>query len=410
MKHVTVIGGGFSGLTTAYYLANAGLSVRLLEKQNRVGGLIGTLQTPQGPVELAASGIRSSARLEQLCAELDLPMLEARKESRARYLYRNGPKRWPLGPVESMGLGGRLLSSSLAGGMRPRPEESIDRWAHRVLGPAASHYIVGAALQGIYAGDPERLSASLIFGRRKKPEKGRAKGLTAPEVGMSQLIDALERRLIALGVSIETGVAAGPDVDGTVVICTSAHDARELIRERAPQTAAALDRIEMLPLIRVTAFYPADENRIGGLGVLFPRGQGIRALGVLFNTNIFANRGAGHSESWIYGGSADRDVMHLDDDALFDRVHRDRAQLYDREARPIGIYAHRWQRALPHYDIGLERLLREGVETPSDTFLTGNYLNGIGLPLLLERSWEIAQRIQRQPSDPARNLARASRP
>ena len=139
----------------------------------------------------------------------------------------------------------------------------------------------------------------------------------------------------------------------------------------------------MLPLIRVTAFYPAGENTIGGLGVLFPRGQGIRALGVLFNTNIFANRGAGHSESWIYGGSSDRDVMHLEDEALFDRVQQDRAQLYGREAQAARMHAQRWPRALPHYDLELERLLRRGIDTPPDTFLAGNYLNGIGLPMLL---------------------------
>ena len=37
----------------------------------------------------------------------------------------------------------------------------------------------------------------------------------------------------------------------------------------------------------------------------------IRALGVLFNTNIFPDRAGQYSESWIYGGAADRDVVHL---------------------------------------------------------------------------------------------------
>ena len=62
MKNVTVIGGGFSGMATAYYLASAGIGVTLLEKENRLGGMIGTLHTDQGSVELAASGIRSSLK------------------------------------------------------------------------------------------------------------------------------------------------------------------------------------------------------------------------------------------------------------------------------------------------------------------------------------------------------------
>ncbi|MEO8382982.1 MAG: FAD-dependent oxidoreductase [Acidobacteriota bacterium] len=395
MNPVTVVGGGFSGLVTSYYLAKNGVPVRLLEKQNRLGGLIGTLQTSQGPVELAASGIRSSARLEELCADLDLPLLETKKESRARYLYRGGPRRWPLGPIDSLELGGRLAGNLLIGRVRPRTDETIDHWASRVLGKSASRYIVGAALQGIYAGDPKQLSASLIFGKKAKPAKGRLEGLVAPELGMSQLVDALERKLLSLGVVIEKGVSADTSLRGPVVICTAAKDASGLLRARSPEVASILGRIEMLPLIRVTAFYPAAENTIGGFGVLFPRAQGVKALGVLFNTNIFANRGEGHSESWIYGGGEDRDVMDLGDAALFELVARDRRKLYGRNAEPSGIYPQRWPLALPHYDVKLEGMLRSGIVPPPDTFLAGNYLRGIGLPLLLEKGWDVAQQVRK---------------
>jgi oxygen-dependent protoporphyrinogen oxidase len=393
MKEVTVVGGGFSGLVTAYYLAKRGIPVRLVEKQNRLGGLIGTEMTPQGPVELAASGIRSSARLEALCADLGLPLVTTKKESRARYLYRGGPRRWPLGPVESLEMGARLTGSLATGGFRPRADETVDGWGSRVLGASAVRYLVGAVLQGIYGGDPKELSASLIFGKRRKIEKGSNKGMVAPQHGMTQLIDALELKLLSLGVRIEKGVAAGGDLDGPVIVCTSARDAVDLIRKRSAEAAEAIGRIEMLPLIRVTAFYPASENSIGGFGILFPREQGIKALGVLFNTNIFPNRGAGHSESWILGGAGDRDVMQLDDAALFALVARDRRKLYGRWTEPLAIYPQRWPAALPNYSVRLEALLRGGIALPRDTWLAGNYLRGIGLPMLIERSWEVAQAI-----------------
>jgi oxygen-dependent protoporphyrinogen oxidase len=393
MKEVTVVGGGFSGLVTSYFLARSGIPVRLLEKQNRLGGLIGTEMTAEGPVELAASGIKSTARLESLCADLELPLVETKKESRARYLYRNGPRRWPLGPLESLDMGGRLAGSLATGRFRPTAEETVEQWGSRVLGANAVRYLIGAALQGIYGGAAKELSASLIFGKRTKPQRGMKKGLVAPELGMIQLIDALERKLVSLGVQIEKGVAATADLEGTVVVCTSAADAGGLVRNRAAETAKALGRIEMLPLIRVTAFYPAAENTIGGFGILFPRGQGIKALGVLFNTNIFPNRGAGHSESWIYGGAGDRDVMGLDDSALFDLVSRDRAKVYARSTEPRAIFPQRWPAALPNYSVRLEQVLRSAIQTPRDTWLVGNYLGGIGLPILLERGWEVAHAI-----------------
>ena len=41
-----------------------------------------------------------------------------------------------------------------------------------------------------------------------------------------------------------------------------------------------------------------------GFGVLFPEAAGIRALGVLFNTDIFEGRGRLRSETWIVGDRA----------------------------------------------------------------------------------------------------------
>jgi oxygen-dependent protoporphyrinogen oxidase len=392
-KHVTVIGGGFSGMTTAYYLARSGAGVTLLEKEQRLGGLLGTLKTEQGPVELAASGIRSSARVEELCAEVGVPLVTAKKESKARYLFRGKPRQWPLGPVDTLEMGGRLAGSLLTGNFRPHAEETMNGWSTRVLGGGASHYIVGAALQGIYAGDPGRLSASLIFGKKQKPARGALHGLVAPPEGMSQLVSALEAKLLALGVTIRKGVSATDDVDGTVVVCTSAKDAAGLIRKRAPETSQMLDRIEMLPLLRVTAFYPGSENTLGGFGILFPRNEGISALGVLFNTNIFPDRGQGHSESWILGGAQNPEILDMEDEALFELVARDRARVYGRTTRPLAIYPQRWPLALPHYDVALEKM-RPGIRTPKETYLAGNYLRGIGLPMLLEKAWDVAQEVQ----------------
>ncbi|MBW3563318.1 MAG: FAD-dependent oxidoreductase [Acidobacteria bacterium] len=395
MNRVTVVGGGVSGLVTSFYLAKLGLPVRLIEKDNRLGGLIGTLATPHGPVELAANSIRSSAKLETLCAELDLPLIGPKKESRARYIYRDGPRRWPLGPIESLGLAGKLTKNLLARRFPPRERETVHEWSGRVLGESATRYLVGAALQGIYAGDPRELSASLIFGKKEKTERGTKRELVAPPVGMSQLIDALEQKLLSLGVEIETGVeSASIDREGPVVVATSASDAVPLLRQRSSESAAQLERIEMLPLVRVTAFYPASEHTIGGFGILFPREQGVRALGVLFNTNIFPGRGDGHGESWIYGGAIDRDVMALDDDALIDLVARDRRTVYGRAVEPTAVYLQRWPHALPHYDLRLERMLRKGIEMPPGTFLAGNYLRGIGLPALIERAWDVARRVK----------------
>src|SRR5213594_3616565 len=87
--------------------------------------------------------------------------------------------------------------------LKPRPLESISEWGQRVAGPAATDYLVTPALGGIYAGDPNRLSASLIFGkaalpdhlRTNRPAKGKLNGTVAPPRGMQQLTDGLREWL-----------------------------------------------------------------------------------------------------------------------------------------------------------------------------------------------------------------------
>jgi protoporphyrinogen/coproporphyrinogen III oxidase len=396
MKRVTIAGGGFSGLTTAYYLAKDGVPVTLFEKDDRVGGMVDTLATPHGLVETAASGIRSTGRLEQLCRELDVPLVVTKKESRRRYLFRDGrPRQWPLGALESIGFIARLFGKLATGSLRPMSGETIDVWGRRVLGAPATDKILGAALQGIYAGDPAKLSASLILGKKEKPAKGALRGLVAPPDGLAQLTAALGERLGKLDVEVRTGTGLDELPDNEpFVIATSARDAARLLAGRAPDAARAIGSIEMVPLLRVTAFFDTDENTVPGFGTLFPRNEGVRALGVLFNTNIFPNRGDGHSESWIYGGAQDREILELDDAALFDVLRKDRERLFGRHTEARALYPQRWHVGLPHYDLGLERLNVASIRLPDNVHLAGNYLRGIGLPLLLERSFAVAREIR----------------
>lgn len=395
MNRITIIGGGFSGLTTAYYLAREGVPVTLIEKQQRFGGMVDTLQTPQGLVETAASGITASARLEELCRELGVPLVTSKKESKRRYLFRDGqPRQWPLRFGESLGFAGRLGAHLLTGSFRPKGGETIDGWGTRVLGAPATQIILAAALQGIYAGDSAALSASLILGKgRQRPAKGQLKGLVAPPNGLAQLNEALLEKLKTQDVELRPGTTVD-HVEGPTVVATSARDAARLLKERAPEAARLIGSVEMVPLLRVTAFFPSSENTVPGFGVLFPRGQGVRALGVLFNTNIFPNRGEGHSESWIYGGGTDREILDYDDAALFDVLARDRETLMGRHTDPIARYPQRWPIGLPHYDLGLEAIRSKGIELPGDIFLSGNYLRGIGLPMLLEQAFATANDVK----------------
>ena len=403
-RTMTVVGAGFSGLTTAYFLIKRGFKVRVCEKSNRVGGLIETIQTEHGMVEKAANGILSSAKLEAIAADLGVPLLTTRREGRKRFIYRGKPRQLPLNVFEMLKTGVRVATHATS--LSPRPFESIAEWGRRVGGRAATDYLLIPALGGIYAGDPDRLSASLIFGkaqlpdhlRSNKPEKGKLHGTVAPPKGMQQLTEGLRAWLEQAGAEfVFKNDSAEMRAYDPIAICLSANAAAEYLREAAPAVSQALSATEMLSLVTVTAFYPPDAAKVNGFGCLFPRDQGFRARGVLFNNSIFEGRGPAHSEAWIFGGALDADIIELSDDQFSDLIATERERFYGKREEPLALYINRRRNAIPHYTIELEKTLMNLPAPPANIALVANYLGRIGLAKLIERAAVVAEEMVRTP-------------
>ena len=397
MQTVKVVGAGFSGLVTAYYLVKEGFKVQVVEKGSRPGGLIQTIQTPNGPVETAANGIRNSARLEAICADLGVRLQSTRREARSRFIFRGRPKRFPLSAPDILKLGFRFASSATS--LRPRPFETIADWGRRVVGAGATNYFLAPALGGIYAGDPNRLSASLIFGQASlpahlqttRPARPKLHGTVAPPKGMQQLVDALCDYLDRAGVESMLNLEAKIDTGEPAIICTSAQAAAECLAETAPELSECLRQIEMMPVVTATCQYEPKAAKLKGFGCLFPRDEGFRARGVLFNECIFEGRGPAHSETWIFGGALDPDIAKLSDRELIELIATERKRFYGEDHEPIGIHLTTWPEALPHYSIDLERILTALPAPPANIALTGNYLGRIGLAKLIERAAFVAK-------------------
>jgi oxygen-dependent protoporphyrinogen oxidase len=398
-RTITVVGAGFSGLVTAYYLVKAGLRVRVLEKSVRAGGLIRTIKTEHGLVETAANGIRNSARLESLCADIGVKLQASRREAKRRFIYRGRPRKWPLNIGETLSVLTRMTTQT--GKFGPREFETITAWGGRVVGRGATEYFLAPALGGIYAGDPKALSASLIFRRANlsndlriaRGPRARVRGTVAPAQGMQQLIDGLLTHLERAGVEFCFNHDESVDSPERVIVCTSAHAAADYLDELAPEVSACLRQIEMLPLVTATCFYSYSATSLRGFGCLFPRDEGFRARGVLFNDSIFEGRGPAHSETWIFGGALDRHVVQLSEKSLSELIAEERSRLYKRVDEPLAIHLTYWPNALPNYSIELERVLTNFPRLPGGVELVGNYLGGIGLSSIIDRALDVAERV-----------------
>jgi protoporphyrinogen/coproporphyrinogen III oxidase len=401
MQTIKVVGAGFSGLVTAYYLAKDGFQVQICEQSSRAGGLIKTIQTPHGLVETAANGLLNSARLEALCADIGVPLSPTRRAGRKRFIYRGQPRQLPLNLYDMFNLGVRLAVSAVT--LRPRQLETIVEWGRRVLGKGATNYLLVPVLGGIYAGDPERLSASLIFGRAElpghlrtnRPARAKVRGTVAPPHGMQQLIDGLSDYLKRAGVGFVFNQRAQAEANEPTAVCLSARNAAEFLSDIAPEASEALGRVEMLSLVTATSFYAPEAARLKGFGCLFPRDQGYRARGVLFNACIFEGRGPAHAETWIFGGALDPDVVKLNDEELGQLIADERKRFFGANDPALEVQITRWPNALPHYSVDLERILTTLPPPPPNIVLGGNYLGRIGLAKILERAACVAEEFRR---------------
>jgi oxygen-dependent protoporphyrinogen oxidase len=405
---VVVIGAGFSGLVSAYFLRKAGFSVEIHESSGRVGGMIDSVETDFARIETAANGLLASPRVEALFEAAGVLPIEAGRHGRKRYIFRGGRARqWPLSFGESLALLARVPTLRWKS---PEKGETVEAWAKRTLGDSAYRYLVTPALQGIYAGDPAKMSAELVFGRffgrffdrsprTPRPPKGSRRGTVAPSAGMRALIEGLRRHLQSAGVPIYFGSRpALASLRTPVVVATSLPAARSLLAEAGNAAAQVFASVSMLPLVCTHLTFPRASARLEGFGCLFPRGEGIRSLGVLFEDSIFGERSGDHLERWILGGATDSSVSKLTDEEIYSAVRADRKRLIGSDVVSTGETITRWSSAIPHYDLALReallspdlaRLSKDGI------FLMGNYLGKLGLSGILEEAEKLPERIRK---------------
>lgn len=404
MSYHVVIGGGFSGLYTAWCLSQKGENVRIFEAHSW-GGMIQTKMTAYGLVESAANGFLSSFNLYTLGQQLGLQMIRPRAAAKARYLRgAHGFKRWPLSFSESLELFFRYLRSRVTGALAPRPQETVFDWGLRCLGKTASEKILRPGVQGIYACPAEDLSAILVLGRffaahRVPKRHAPIRGLVSFAQGMSELTEALGHSLqkdpkVELHLQPVTSFqvqqwSRDPEVK-KIWIAVEAPNAARLVQDSHPKLSHLLAQVQGLPVISVTGFFatasePGQDHR--GFGFLNHPDFGEDVLGVLYNSQIFENRGDKRSETWILRGAGSHGLLQRDDSEIQAYVLRQRQALFPTAGRALHFEIQRWPWGLPHYSLGLAQIQGEFQKDWDKVRLVGNYVKGIGLTQIADHIW-----------------------
>ncbi|MFI2212116.1 FAD-dependent oxidoreductase [Streptomyces sp. NPDC020141] len=226
MHRVTIVGGGFAGLTAAIAAAESGFKVTLYESHRAPGGRArtadGPYRTNEGPHALYRGGphwtwLAGRNLIGPLAA---IPPLEG-----ARFRFRHGGALRRFPPLAVV----RLARSRP--GSAPVDTDFLSWGAARVgeAGARAAAHYIGVAL---FHHDPGSLSAAFVQERLR-----RAAGLPPearyPRGGWGGIVDQMTRRALDLGVRVETGsrVEALPGNGGPVIVATSLDAARGLLKD-----------------------------------------------------------------------------------------------------------------------------------------------------------------------------------
>ncbi|MEU5954889.1 FAD-dependent oxidoreductase [Streptomyces sp. NPDC047525] len=233
---LTIIGGGFAGLTAAITAAEAGARVTLHESHHTLGGRArtaeGAYRTNEGPHALYNGGPHWTwLKQRDLTGPLaPLPPIEG---TRLRLHHQGKLRRTP--PLAMLKL------------LRRKPEQApveqdFMTWATGEVGEegarAAAHYIAVATFHH----DPGSLSARFVHERLRRATKLPPEA-HYPRGGWGSVIDRMATLAWNLGVRVETlsrvDTLASLPAPGPVVVATSLPAARRLLQDDTLQWDSA---------------------------------------------------------------------------------------------------------------------------------------------------------------------------
>lgn len=444
---VAVIGGGVSGLACALRLQQLGARVTLLEANSRPGGLIGTEERQGFLFESGPQSFQGTEALLGLVQDLGIESELCKADPRApRFVLRQARlRKIPMAPqgiltssLLGMGSRWRIVSEGLRRTTPATEEESIAQFVRRKFGHEILEYLVSPFVSGVYAGDPEKLSLRAAFPTldewerqhgsvlrgaiKSRPAKGARQGpppMCSFAGGMGVLTEAMFAKLGAnakSGASVDAVTKAdqGFQIQVTqdrrseqinaraVVLATPTYVASHIAAPLSAKAAQTLSGIAYAPVVVVAAGYYRHQSpaALNGFGVLIPRSEKYRTLGIVWNSSLFPNRAprGRMTITSILGGATDTAIIDKSDEEITAIAVHEHSRILKIEGSPIisGVWKH--PRALPQYNLGhahAVREIREAERAVPGLYFAGNYLEGPSIGKCVEQGFQTAETVRR---------------
>lgn len=467
MRKTVIVGGGITGLSTAFALQERGYTdFVLIEGSTRWGGKITSAEmdgflVEGGPDSFLAQKKATLDLCRRLGLESDLVGSNSGKSS-ATYV-------WSKKHLHPMPEGMMLMAPTMvlpflksrliswAGKVRMGMEvlvpkrasdedESLGSFVRRRLGSEALDKIAGPLMGGIHAADPERLSlkstfpmfkeiekkhGSLLRGMMKKPKHTPQQGQKRPSMfvslrgGLKQLVNALVAAMppeslisgcCVLAVHPEGGQYrvvlsnGGTILADDVVFATPSHVTADLVQQLDQLLASRLRGIRYVSTATVSLGFRRKEIRhpMQGAGFIVPQKEGRRITACSWSSEKFQHRAP---EDCVLlrvfiGGAMAENLAEQSDEELVAVAREEIRAIMGIDAQPMLASAYRWHKGNPQYEVGHEQRLLEidrAVAGLPGLHLAGAAYRGAGIPDCIQSGIKAAESVLARQSNAVEN-------
>ena len=406
---IAIVGGGISGLATAYYLQKFGFKVDVYEKE-RVGGKAHTIKKDNFLFEEGVNGFLDNepATLE-LCKEIEIPTVKANENSKIRYIYDDKLYKLPssakdflFGDILPFSAKLRLFKEFFIA-PNPKEDESVESFTNRRLGEFFTKRFMIPMTAGIYASTPASLSINAAFskianlekeygglfkGMLKKKKGGNPSGdLTSFNYGMSEFIDKLASNLNIIKKDI-TSLEELSEYD-KIILSTPAYESAKILKNQYPKISEYLNQIEYTP-VAIVGF--SGDIKPVSFGILTTK---LRTLGILMDKYIFPNRNGIRA---MVGGKRFEDIKNMSENEIIDLTLKDIETIIGKNDLKVEFFK-LWKQAIPNYKVGHLKIVKnimEELNKQDRIYLNSNAYKGVSFNDCIKNSKELAVSLKYQ--------------
>ena len=440
MMKIAIVGGGISGLATAFYISKArpDVEIILFETKDKLGGSMMTQEVEGFFFESGSNGFLSNkpdtlALIEESgCRDI---LIQSNDSARKRFIYKDflcplpeSPKAFLRSPLLSWIGKVRVAGEFFVSPKKDDTDETLQSFGYRRVGKEMTDVFLDAMVAGIFGSTPDKISVNSAFPAVVKLEKeygGLFKGMLAKKKkeagpggvlmsfkhGVSSFIQRLAN-VCQIEIKMECEVQdirpknskyivitqEDEVLFDRVILATPSFVSAKLLENIDKSLAKDLNEIEYSPISIVGFGYYDLAHPLDGFGLLTTTSAKKSILGVLWDSSIFGDRAPQGAKSVrvMIGGQRNPTLALKGDEELVNIAKVGVRETMGIDDEPDVVFVKRYERGIPNYGLGhKDKMVKifNRLQQHKGLYLNSNAYFGVAVNDCVSNAKKCAQKV-----------------